>query len=109
MTNQDIIETIKYLNFCGLCTTGDCKNCARKIAKDKVLELLENEHKLKVFVVTRKADWCEDNAIAVLAVDKLHAERCARCNSSYFAKGEVLVTEVKTDKEKVILISNVGA
>ena len=42
-------------------------------------------------------------------MDKLHAERCARCNSSYFAKGEVLVTEVKTDKEKVILISNVGA
>ena len=42
-------------------------------------------------------------------MDKLHAERCARCNSSYFAKGEVIVTEVKADKEKVILISNVGA
>lgn len=41
MTNQEIIETIKYLNFCGLCTTGDCKNCERKIAKDKVLELLK--------------------------------------------------------------------
>lgn len=41
MTNQEIIETIKYLNFCGLCATGDCENCARKIAKDKVLELLE--------------------------------------------------------------------
>ena len=33
--------------------------------------------KLKVFVVTRRADWCEDDAIAVLAIDKLHAERCA--------------------------------
>ena len=43
MTNQEIIKTIKYLNFCGLCTTGDCKNCARKIAKDKVLELLERD------------------------------------------------------------------
>lgn len=43
MTNQEIIETIKYLNFCGLCTTGDCKNCARKIAKDQVLELLERD------------------------------------------------------------------
>ena len=43
MTNQEIIETIKYLNFCGLCTTGDCKNCVRKIAKDKVLELLEKD------------------------------------------------------------------
>lgn len=67
------------------------------------------DNQLKVFVVSRKADWCEDNAIAVLAVDKLHAERCARCNSSYFAKGEVIVTEVKTDGEKVILISNMGA
>lgn len=66
------------------------------------------DQKLKVFVVLRKADWCENDAIAVLAVDKLHAERCARCNSSYFSKGEVLVTEVKPDKEKVILISNVG-
>ena len=43
MTNQEIIETIKYLNFCGLCTTGDCKNCKRKIAKDKVLQLLERD------------------------------------------------------------------
>ena len=65
--------------------------------------------KLKVFVVTRKADWCEDDAIAVLAVDKLHAERCARCHSSYFAKGEAIVTEIKMDEEKVILISNMGA
>ncbi len=67
------------------------------------------EQKLKVFVVTRKADWCEDDAIAVLAVDKLHAERCARCNSYDFRKGKVEVTEVKADKEKVILISNMGA
>lgn len=71
--------------------------------------ILMTDQKLKVFIVSRKADWCEDDAIAVLAVDKLHAERCARCNSSYFSKGEVLVTEVKPDKEKVILISNVGA
>ena len=68
----------------------------------------ENQ-KLKLFVVTRQAGWCEDDAIAVLAVDKLHAERCARCNSFDFSKGEVLVTEVKMDKEKVILKSNVGA
>ena len=69
----------------------------------------QDNQNLKVFVVSRRADWCEDDAIAVLAVDKLHSERCARCNSSYFAKGEVIVTEVKADKEKVILISNVGA
>ena len=67
------------------------------------------DNELKVFVVTRKADWCEDDTIAVLAVDKLHAERCTRCNSPYFAKGEVTVTEVKMDKEKVILVSNMGA
>lgn len=73
--------------------------------KNRIME----ENKLKVFVVSRKADWCGDDAIAVLAVNKLHAERCARCNSLYFAKGEVIVTEVKMDKEKVILISNVGA
>lgn len=76
--------------------------------EEKVLDIMEKNN-LKVFVVTRKADWCEDDAIAVLAVDKLHAERCARCNSEYFSKGEVIVTEVKADKEKVILISNMGA
>lgn len=67
------------------------------------------DNKLKVFLVTRKADWCEDDAIVVLAIDKLHAERCARCNSSDFSKGEVKVKEIKMDKEKVILISNMGA
>ena len=55
---------------------------------------------------TRKADWYEDYAVAVLAVDKLHAERCARCNSDNFAKEKVEVTEVKANKEKVILIAN---
>lgn len=67
------------------------------------------DNKLKVFLVTRKADWCEDNAIVVLAIDKLHAERCARCNSRYFSKGEVKVKEIKMDEEKVVLISNMGA
>lgn len=67
------------------------------------------DQKLKVFVVTREADWCEDDAIAVLAVDKFHAERCARCNSNDFRKGKVEVTEIKADKEKAILISNMGS
>ena len=35
------------------------------------------EQNLKVFIVSRIADWCEDHSVAVLAVDKLHAERCA--------------------------------
>ncbi len=59
------------------------------------------DNQLKVFVVSRKADWCEDDAIAVLAVDKLHAERCARCNSDYFRKGKVEVTEEKWIKRKL--------
>ena len=80
-----------------------------KVDMEKLLKTMQPKQNLKVFVVSRKADWCEDDAIAVLAVDKLHAERCARCNSSYFAKGEVIVTEVKADKEKVILFSNMGA
>lgn len=69
---------------------------------------MENKQ-LKVFLVTRKADWCEDDAIVVFAIDKLHAERCARCNSVDFAKREVKVYEIKPDKEKVILISNFGS
>ena len=48
ITNQEIIQTVKYLNFCGLCTTGDCKKCERKISKDKVLELLERDTAKKV-------------------------------------------------------------
>lgn len=36
------------------------------------------ENKLRVFVVTRRADWREDDAIAVLAVDKLHAEKMCK-------------------------------
>ena len=76
MTNQEIIETIKYLNFCGLCTTGDCKNCARKIAKDKVLSLLElerymiNEKKLiediKEWSNERKIKWTSESIISLL-------------------------------------------
>ena len=45
----------------------------------------------------------------IFAIDKLHAERCARCNSSDFSKGEVKVKEIKMDEEKVVLISNMGA
>lgn len=67
------------------------------------------DNKLKVFLVTRKANWCEDDAVVVFAIDKLHAKRCARCNSRYFSKGEVKVKEIKMDKEKVILISNIGS
>ena len=80
-----------------------------KVDMEKLLKTMQPKQNLKVFVVSRRADWCEDDAIAVLEIDKLHAERCARCNSDDFCKGEVEVIEVKMDKEKVILTSNRGA
>lgn len=76
MINQKIIETIKYLNFCGLCTTGDCKNCARKIAKDKVLLLLELEREMidekkliediKEWSNEREIKWTSESIISLL-------------------------------------------
>lgn len=65
---------------------------------------------MKVFLITRKADWCEDDAIVVVAEDKLHAERKARWNSNYFKNEKNLkIKEIKLNEEQVILISNVGA
>ena len=65
---------------------------------------------MKVFLVTRdRPDWCEDYAIVVIAEDKLHAERCARCNSDNFKKGIVHVKEIKMDEEKVVLKANTGS
>ena len=29
---------------------------------------------MKLFLITRPADWCEDDAIVVVAEDKLHAD-----------------------------------
>ena len=34
-------EVIKKMNFCGLCTTGNCAECDRKIAKDESIKALE--------------------------------------------------------------------
>lgn len=47
ITNQEIIDTIKDINFCGLCTTGDCDNCVKKISKDKVISLLCKDTAIK--------------------------------------------------------------
>lgn len=35
------IEVIKSMNFCGLCTTGNCAECDKKIAKDEAIKALE--------------------------------------------------------------------
>lgn len=64
---------------------------------------------MKVYLITRKASWCEDDAMVVIAEDKLHAERRARW-SSYDFKNEkdLKIKEFKLDTEQTILISNVG-
>ena len=65
---------------------------------------------MKVYLITRKADWCEDDAIVIIAEDKLHAERQARWNSRHFKNEKNLnIKEIKLDKEQVVLISNMGA
>ncbi len=65
---------------------------------------------MKVFLVTRKADWCEDDAMVIVAEDKLHAERKARWRSHHFKNEKNLkIKEIKLNEEQVILISNVGA
>ena len=35
------IEVIKSMNFCGLCTTGNCAECDKKTAKDEAIKALE--------------------------------------------------------------------
>ena len=65
---------------------------------------------MKVYLITRKADWCEDDAMVVIAEDKLHAERKARWSSDHFKTEKNLdIKEIKLDKEQVVLKSNVGA
>ncbi len=65
---------------------------------------------MKVYLITRKADWCEDNAMVVIAEDKLHAERRARWSSEHFKDEKNLkIKEIKLDKEQIVLKSNMGA
>ena len=65
---------------------------------------------MKVFLITRKADWCEDDAIVVVAADKLHAERRERLSSDDFRKEKnIKIKEIKLDEEQVVWISNFGA
>lgn len=65
---------------------------------------------MKVYLITRKADWCEDDAIVVIAEDKLHAERRARWSSEHFKNEKNLnITEISLNNEQVVLKSNMGA
>ena len=64
---------------------------------------------MNVYLVTRKASWCEDDAMVVIAEDKLHAERRARWSSDYFKNEKNLkIKEFKLNTEQTVLISNVG-
>ena len=65
---------------------------------------------MKVYLITRKADWCEDNAMVVIAEYKLHAERRARWSSDHFKNEKNLkIKEINLNNEQVILKSNMGA
>lgn len=68
---------------------------------------------MNVYLVTRPKDhisWCEDNGLVVVASDKLHAEKVARCNSDNFAKSKnIKIEQIDLNKEQVILTSNTGA
>ena len=65
---------------------------------------------MKLFLITRPADWCEDDAIVVVAKDKLHAEKRARLSSNDFRKEKnIKIREIKLDEEQVVWISNFGA
>ena len=47
MRNKEQLEAaknvIKGMIFCGLCTTGDCNTCIKKIAKDSAIEAIEKQ------------------------------------------------------------------
>lgn len=65
---------------------------------------------MKLYLITRKADWCEDYAMVVVAEDKLHAERRARWSSDDFKKEkELKIIEINLNKEQTVLTSNMGA
>lgn len=38
---MEAVKIIKSINFCGLCTTGNCHTCDRKTAKDEAIKALE--------------------------------------------------------------------
>ena len=54
-------------------------------------------------------DWIEDYAMVVIAKDELHAEKCARLNSSDFKKAKLKVTKIDMNTEQVVLVANTGA
>lgn len=68
---------------------------------------------MNVYLITRPEDhisWCEDNGLVVVASDKLHAEKVARCNSDDFAKSQnIKIEQIDLNIEQIVLTSNTGA
>lgn len=68
---------------------------------------------MNIYLITRPKDnisWCEDDGMVVVASDKLHAEKVARCNSDDFARSQnIKIKQINLDTEQVVLVSNTGA
>lgn len=60
MTENKAISVIKYLNFCGICTTGPCVDCERKQAKDEALSALEEIQRYREIGIV---DWIPCNEL----------------------------------------------
>jgi len=58
---------------------------------------------------TDRVSYVEDYAMVVIAKDELHAERCARLNSSDFRKAKLKVAKIDMNTEQVILVANSGS
>lgn len=71
---QKVIEVIKNINFCGLCTTGKCEECDRKKAKDEVINSLEE---IQQYRAIGTPEECRE------AVEKQKAKRCNLIGDGY--------------------------
>lgn len=59
-----IIASEKFcgMNFCGLCTTGNCAECDRKIAKDEAIKALEE---LQVYRSIGTPEECRNSVLDI--------------------------------------------
>lgn len=47
MVDGKAIEVIRCINFCGTCTTGNCKECEKFVAKEMAINALKRQQELK--------------------------------------------------------------
>lgn len=47
MVEGKAIEVIRCSNFCGTCTTGNCKECEKFLAKEMAINALKRQQELK--------------------------------------------------------------